>query len=43
LEEVLSGLESRGIGTSDIKKLADQINEQLPLLDIETGRKRKKK
>ena len=43
LEEVLSGLESRGIGTSDIRKHADQINEQLALLDIETGRKRKKK
>ncbi|MBQ6490168.1 MAG: hypothetical protein IJI75_13210 [Solobacterium sp.] len=43
LDEVMNDLETRGTDTSDIRKLADNVNEQLALLDIETGRKRKKK
>ncbi len=43
LDEVMNDLETRGTDTSDIRKLADIVNEQLALLDIETGRKRKKK
>ena len=43
LDEVMNDLETRGTDTSDIRKLADNVNEQLAVLDIETGRKRKKK
>ncbi|MDO4193389.1 MAG: hypothetical protein Q4D46_01260 [Erysipelotrichaceae bacterium] len=43
LSEVMNDLEACGTDTSDIRKLADIVNEQLALLDIETGRKRKKK
>ena len=43
LDEVMNDLEACGTDTSDIRKLADIVNEQLALLDIETGRKRKKK
>ncbi len=43
LDEVMKDLEACGTDTSDVRKLADIVNEQLALLDIETGRKRKKK
>lgn len=42
-EEVLNRLESQNTDTSDVRELADRVNEELALLDIETGRKRKKK
>ena len=43
VRDVLDGLKAQGVGTDDITALAETVNNELKMLDIETGRKRKKK
>lgn len=41
--EVLENLKQQGAETADITALAETVNNELKTIDIETGRKRKKK